>query len=356
MAKAAAPERERAVQILRDLLEGRKHSRHTIAKLLDVQPSTADRWMKTVELVPGVVRVRRGRQSLLQWRRPETAPAKLMAVLAACVAGSVEPLFANTTWQGNIREFRDHLVRNSARPESFDAINRKFLFVANGGEPLAERSEDLDQVIDAIWKSKRLRFQYRHNDGRAEAVSIEPLSLAIYGRQFYVLGRADADRVYPFRFSRMTRPVLESATFPYPTQLEYDPQALLANSIGLFMTETHPVRRVRLRLRGPWAAYAQSHRWHANQQVRIDGDAAVVTLTVRVCPELEALILSFGEFADVLEPLALRRRIDGRLRSAAESLARRKGEAPRPGPTSTTIRSRSPSATRVAARLPTRRN
>ena len=38
-------------------------------------------------------------------------------------------------------------------------------------------------------------------------------------------------------------------------------------------------------------------------------------MRVRICPELETWLLSFGEHAQVLKPVELRRRIAGRIQS-----------------------------------------
>ena len=59
---------------------------------------------------------------------------------------------------------------------------------------------------------------------------------------------------------------------------------------------------VELKLHKQWTTYAQSHRWHDSQKVEVAADHVIVRVHVRVCPELEAWILGFGEEAEVLAP------------------------------------------------------
>lgn len=63
----------RILDVLRAMMLGGWHSRHTVAAQMDVTLATADRWLKALEQrVPGVVRVRKGAGRIvwLQWQTP----------------------------------------------------------------------------------------------------------------------------------------------------------------------------------------------------------------------------------------------------------------------------------------------
>jgi hypothetical protein len=96
-------------------------------------------------------------------------------------------------------------------------------------------------------------------------------------------------------------------SFAYPSRNEYDPEQVFRDSFGIFLDL--PVHDVELRLHRQWAVYAQSHRWHDSQTVEVAGDHVRVRMRVRVCPELEAWILGFGEDAEVVAPAVLRAKI-----------------------------------------------
>jgi predicted DNA-binding transcriptional regulator YafY len=141
--------------------------------------------------------------------------------------------------------------------------------------------------------------------------------LAIYQHQLYLIGENEQG-VRAYRFARFKNVELEDSPFTYPTQLEYDPERLLDKSIGIFISEDHPLDDVVVRLAPKWAAYVRTHRWHSKQQVTFSPDGSVlVTLHVRVCPEVQAWIQGFGEDAEVLKPASLRKRVARSLAAAA---------------------------------------
>lgn len=57
------------VDLLRDLMLGGRHSRHTVIRF-GVSLPTADRWLKELyEKIPGVRKVREGKTTWFDWRR-----------------------------------------------------------------------------------------------------------------------------------------------------------------------------------------------------------------------------------------------------------------------------------------------
>jgi predicted DNA-binding transcriptional regulator YafY len=95
--------------------------------------------------------------------------------------------------------------------------------------------------------------------------------------------------------------------FAYPTKLAYDPVQLFADSFGIFIeSETYPLEVVEIALTARWAKHVQTHRWHRSQKVMLEPDRVRVSMRVRVCPEVQAWVLSFGADAEVLQPLGLR--------------------------------------------------
>jgi hypothetical protein len=116
----------------------------------------------------------------------------------------------------------------------------------------------------------------------------------------------------------------EEANFSYPTQSEYDPDQIFEDSFGVFLGADFAVRDVQVKLTGGWSNYSQFHRWHRSQRIIRCADGVIVHLRARVCPELKAWILGFGEDAEVLAPAELRDEIARRLEQAASRYARAK--------------------------------
>lgn len=62
------------LDVLRDLMLGGRHSRHTVTRF-GVSLPTADRWLKEIAAkIPGVRKVRDGNVSWFEWRRPSPEP------------------------------------------------------------------------------------------------------------------------------------------------------------------------------------------------------------------------------------------------------------------------------------------
>jgi predicted DNA-binding transcriptional regulator YafY len=192
----------------------------------------------------------------------------------------------------------------------FQDSRRQFVFLVRGGEKALPESEDLlEEVVDALQRRRALRLRYRGFDGARRAVRIEPLSLALYDHQLYLIGRPAGGAVHPFRFSRIESAEAAGGTFRYPDKDSYDPERVFADSFGVAVEEKYPVTRIEVSLAGNWAPFVQSHRWHRSQESFLRAGRVHVRLRVRLCPEVVAWILGFGPDARVVEPKALQRRI-----------------------------------------------
>lgn len=306
---------ESLVRIIADLMKGERHSRGSVAAKANRSKGTASRWLKEIHrLIPTVKTKRDGKT--LWYSLPTTVRPSWTAAVGATIAAGFGPLFENSEHERNLRDARDYLLR--CRGESYPELDRKFLFAAKGGEAaLPEKAAVLDDIIGALLESRRVAFRYTHNDGREERCSVEPLSLVVYGHQFYLLARTAGSKPYPYRFARIDG-VSSHAKFAYPGSLEYDPRRLLATAFGIHLRVDREPAKVVVRLRGAWASYAKSHRWHPTQTSHPKADGSVdVELTVVPCAEVETWVLSFGDAAEVIGPMELRERVSGRLRAAA---------------------------------------
>jgi predicted DNA-binding transcriptional regulator YafY len=303
--------------VIADLLRGTRHSRRTLSASTGRSLPTADRWIEDIAaIVPRIRRVREGRTSWIVYDSGKDVPTKTAAV-GACIAASLGSLFEGSQQERNLKDARDYLLR--LRGENFGDLDRKFFLTAKGGEyALPEKREELDEIVGALLGNNVLRFKYRHNSGVEEDLQVEPLSLVISNHQFYVLARRPDSSLYTYRFARMNDVDAQTATFVYPTKIEYDPKNVFASVFGIHISVPGPPDDVEVVLSGPWANYATMHRWHPSQQARrVDDGHVVVSMRVHLCPEVETWLLAFGEHAQVTKPMRLKKAIAARLRSAA---------------------------------------
>jgi predicted DNA-binding transcriptional regulator YafY len=303
------------LSVVADLLRGKAHSRRTITESTGKSLPTADRWLDLLEdALPHVRRVRDGNTtSLVYDGHPKPSPS---ATTGACISASLGALFEGSRQERSLKDARDFVLRE--RGEAYADLDRKFVLAPRGGESaLPEAGDALDEIIAAVLENRRLQFDYTHNSGESETLTIDPLSLTVFNHQFYVLTRKD-DHFYPYRFARMKRVKKQEESFDYPLKGEYDPKAILAQSFGIHISGTEPVEEIEVILSGGWASYALTHRWHPTQRARKLEDGRVsVTLHVRLCREVESWALGFGEGGIVMRPKRLAKRIGERLDAAA---------------------------------------
>jgi predicted DNA-binding transcriptional regulator YafY len=305
------------LSVVADLLRGDRHSRRTIAEATGKSLPTADRWIDLLEeVLPNVRRVREGKTTWIVYEG-RRVPSR-SAATGACVAASLGAMFEGSQQERNLKDARDFVLRE--RGELYGDLERKFVLAPRGGESaLPEAGPSLDDVIGALLENRLLRFDYVHNDGKTDALTIEPLSLVVFDHQFYVLAKRDGGTAfYPYRFARMARVEKLEEEFTYPTKGEYDPKSVLGQGFGIHIYGSGPIEDVEVILSGAWANFALTHRWHPTQRAtRLDGGRVSLLLHVRLCRELETWILGFGEHARVAQPEGLQELIGSRLKSAA---------------------------------------
>jgi predicted DNA-binding transcriptional regulator YafY len=298
---------QRTSCILADLVGGKVHDRHTISERFGVAVAAADRYIRHLQQVPGVVAVREGRRLAIRFDVGDAMPRpSYPAAVAACWASGMADVFGGSEYERGTREALAYVTNRARRSSEFKHVDRKFLFLARGGESsLPESAEHLDELIDAVLRNRYTTIDYVHFDDRKESARIQPLSMAIYDHQVYVVASRDDGTRHPFRLSRIKSVSVGRESFPYPERAVYDPKQLFRDSFGIFIDETKPVVRVRVRLAKRWRFYCHTHRWHPSQRIDDVPDGVIVTMSVRSCWELKAWVLGLGSEATVLEPAEL---------------------------------------------------
>jgi predicted DNA-binding transcriptional regulator YafY len=303
---------DRHFKLVADLLKGREHDRHTLAKRLGVQPAMADRLMKAaLEHLPNVVEGRDGkRRTIKMSAATKVVEPPFPTAVAACFGASLWPLFEGSTYQAGIRDALQQVIGRTKRKSVFKDIDRKFWFLARGGElALLDRAHLLDEVLEAVLQHRVISVEYTRFEGHRMRLRLEPLSIVVHDHQLYVVARGEDARLHPYRFSRLTEVDVLDDAFPYPSRTEYDPEQVFRDSFGIFLNL--PVQDVELRLAKRWSLFARTHRWHASQVVEVAKDHVRLRLHVRVCPELEGWIRGFGPEAEVVAPASLREKLGG---------------------------------------------
>lgn len=317
---------QRTLVLIADLLAGKEVDRESAVRRTNLKPAAVDRQLRAIQkCVPGVVKIPGRRRLTLRFDKSklEEAPSFPIAV-AACLGASLSKLFEGSSYENGIAAALTYVVQRTRHRKVFRDIERKFFFVRQGGEvSLPSNAPMLDELVEGILKQKQCRIRYLPFDDAVETAElIEPLSVAIYDHQIYIIGRSPT-RVRCYRFSRIREVEVIATAFEYPSRTEFDPEQLFDSSFGIFISPEFEVEDIRIKLALRWKNYALTHRWHRSQKVAVTKESVIISLHTRVCPELQQWILSFGEEAEVLAPSRLRSAIAARIVQMARIYAER---------------------------------
>jgi predicted DNA-binding transcriptional regulator YafY len=305
---------ERCYGLAATLMSGGALDRNVVAAKLGISPANADRHLRAIKNTMLVTPIT-GKDGLTSIRATSGTKAPATAtVVAACFGASLARLFHETPFEQRLRDMVTHVLEGVRDIPKYKDRERQFLFVSRGGERALRRngSTVLDEVVDAILQRRVLRLRHTKFSGKPETIYLKALSLALHEHQLYVLGLGDRG-LRNIRFSRITAALKMKESFEYPTLDEYDPRLVFRDSVGIFIHDDEAkgirVRDVKLRLSSHWASYVETHRWHESQRHTLDKQGVLLEFRVRTCPELERLILGFGDDAEVIEPPELRAKI-----------------------------------------------
>jgi len=193
---------QRTAKLIGALLSGRELTRADVTGLLGVRVAAADRQLEAIgRHIPLVREKRRGRVHVRIDRSKVAGGAERIPIattIAACVGASLGRLFEGTNYEKGMHDLVQYVSRDAVHPERFQDSRRQFVFLVRGGEKaLPEKEELLEEVVDALQRRRGLQIRYRSFDGARRSVRIEPLSLALYDHQLYVIARPRGREAHP---------------------------------------------------------------------------------------------------------------------------------------------------------------
>lgn len=137
-------------------------------------------------------------------------------------------------------------------------------------------------------------------------------------RSVYLIGHDEpAGAMRTYKVERIRSATLTTDRYEIPD--DFDPDAWLANSWGIWSSEGTPTVRIRLRFDAAIAHRVREAVWHRSQELtELPGGGVELAVAVAGIVEIQPWILSWGGDAEVLEPAELRDAIAASVRRAAE--------------------------------------
>jgi hypothetical protein len=304
----------KTARLVAALVTGKELTRGEVRSLTGLASAAADRQIAAIARHLPLVKERRRGKAYVRLDRSKLLGARervpISTTIAACVGASLARLFEGTSYEQGMHDLLQYVARDAVNPDRIRDARRQFVFLSRGGEKaLPENEVLLSECVDALQRKRALRIRYRGFNGKLRWLRIEPLSLALYDHQLYLIGRPKGGAAHPFRFSRIEAADTDGGTFQYPDKDSYDPERVFAHSFGIAVEEKYPIHDIELSLAGTWQSFVKSHRWHRSQESVVKNGRVHVKLRVRLCPEVIAWVLGFGPDVRVVEPRVLRERI-----------------------------------------------
>lgn len=173
----------------------------------------------------------------------------------------------------------------------------------------------LAAVIDAIKKSRKIRFSYTpfYRSGTTEGVVIEPYFLRIFKQRWYVIGYNSKDRmIKTYSLDRFSAITLMEEHFEMP---DISVKDFFKSFFGI-MTSKSPAKHVVIRTDSEQAKYLRALPLHPTQHENIGDGYSDFSYDLCITYDLVQELLSMGKRVTVIAPVELKAIVLDELRSA----------------------------------------
>jgi predicted DNA-binding transcriptional regulator YafY len=300
---------------------------YELATELAVTPRSLRRYLvevrRELELVsatpkPGGVRVWRLAPSEIP-RKVEVRRTQAYALLAA--RRLFEPMRGSTLYE-EIDLAAQKLLgvarRTGRGPNAGVAdarLEERFLYLPFAPKDYSSRTEELDDLFQAVADLRPLRCRYRKGDGREARILIHPYAMVVYKDAIYAVGLhvAKGD-IRTFLLDRM-RDTECSTTERFELPEDFAIDDYFQGQFGIWRGDAE--HRVVVEFDARVAEYVRSRKVHASQKLTALADGGVrLTVTIADLTEVASWVLGFGDTAKVIQPEELKERVMTELRGA----------------------------------------
>ena len=186
-------------------------------------------------------------------------------------------------------------------------------------DPNEPFSRSFSTVARGWAEGRVVEITYDPGTGQAKRTRVHPYFLEPDAalRSVYLIGFDEpADAMRTYKVERIQSATLTLDRYEIPK--EFDPDDWLANSWGIWSSDTTPTARVRLRFAKSVAHRVREAVWHRSQELtELDDGGVEMAVTVAGTVEIRPWILSWGDAVEVLEPAELRDAVADAVRGAA---------------------------------------
>ena len=213
--------------------------------------------------------------------------------------------------EGMVQKLEDHIYsKQENRPAIID-------FEKND---LLKGIHFLEDIYQAILKQKSMAVEYQSFKARSGQVFVfHPYLLKEYNNRWFVLGKKEnQEALLNLALDRIN--ALEVSDKHYGKTKDFDANNYFKDVVGVTVNEKQNPQKILLLVDHQTAPYLLTKPLHHSQkEVERTNEGVIVSLDLQINFELQREILGYGESMKVLQPLALRRRIQKRLQDTLDA-------------------------------------
>jgi predicted DNA-binding transcriptional regulator YafY len=194
-------------------------------------------------------------------------------------------------------------------------LEERFLYLPFAPKNYGSRTEELDDVFQAVADLRPLSCRYKRNTGKEDRIVLHPYAMVLYKDAIYCVGLHVAKgEVRTFLLDRMRD--TECATsdrFDLPDDFRIEDY--FQGQFGIW--HGGEPQTVVIEFDARVREYVETRRIHPSQSLEVRSDGSVrLSMTIGDLTEVTTWVLGFGETAKVIEPASLRERVRSELVNA----------------------------------------
>lgn len=230
----------------------------------------------------------------------------------------LQPLAGTYFFQGSESVFRKIKATLGASAIAYlQKLASNFYYKINGMADYTKKADIIDDLLRAMedrrltvicYQSLRSTEPYTHYD-------LHPYAFIWHKNALYLIARSLGHRaIRTFKVDRILEVETQQLQFQRPE--DFDSQKFHEGAFGIFHSDA-PTQQVKVRFSPRVARIVGERLIHPSQELKVqNGGYVEASYQLNSFEEFESFVLSFGQHAEVLEPVELREHIASTLRAA----------------------------------------
>ncbi|MFH0799877.1 MAG: transcriptional regulator [Pseudomonadota bacterium] len=309
-------------QILR-ILEARRMGVTVpdLAKELDSQVRTIYRDMEALELA-GFPFSTDKEDGVERWffveghRLKIPIPLSLTELMALSIASDHLKAFEGTVFSEALKAVFEK-IRSMLNPEAhafLDGLAKSFRVGLTGKKDYKKHRETIDVINNAVLEHRTAVIRYQSGKGEAIERKIDPYHVWFMGGTIYIVAYChERKQQRLFVLDRIAKAKTTDDRFEIPSDFNMDDFTK-----DRFRVMGGEEVEVKIRFSPKVAYYVKERTWHPTQKIADEKDGSIVlSMHVEGLTEVKSWVMSFGSFAEALEPALLRKDVASEHKAAA---------------------------------------